>query len=122
MLLVLLWLPVSMMADDVKLVNSVQNPEQSGGPVTQRLLSGNAVSQLYGAGTKLKTAAASPSAKRQVAKVRRAAAAAPMDLTKATDCVMTYKTLISSGNDGGHAVVIAPKVGYADSITITNFY
>ena len=122
MLLLLLWLPASMMADDGKVFNSAQNPAQSGGPVSQQLLSGTTATQLYGAGTKLKTAAAPSSAKRQAPKVRRAAAAAPMDFTKVTECVMTYKTLISSGNDGGHAVVIAPKAGYADSITITNFY
>ena len=121
MLLVTLWLPVSAMADDSKIFNSVHDPVQPVKQLTQRQLSGDVVHKLYGTGTKLKAESTTPLAKRQVKKVKKSAAAR-IDVGKATECVMTYKTLTTSGNDGGHAVVVAPMKNYTDSITITNFY
>lgn len=120
--LLLLWLPVSVVADDAKIFNSAQNPAQPVRQVTQRLLPGETVRRVCAPGAKLKAEPAPLPSKRQVANGKGAAAAAAIDFTKATECVMTYKTLTTSGNDGGHAVTVAPKAGCADSVTITNFY
>ncbi len=120
-LFVALLLPASMLADDSKVFNSVHNPVQTVKQTARGLIPAKVTSQLYSAGTPLKAVSESPTTSVQTGKLR-SKAPAKIDLATNSECVMTYKTLVSSGNDGGHAVTVAQSATSSDSITITNFF
>ena len=106
MLIVALLLPAQMKADDTKIFNSAQNPVQPVRQVNQQPLSGNVAHQLFGPGTKLKAESVPLSVARPAAKTK-SLSPAKIGLLGNSEAVMTYKTLTTSGNDGGHAVTLA---------------
>ncbi len=120
-LLAALTLPASMMADDSRIFNSAQNPVQPVKQVNQQLFTAGSTLRMYGAETKLKAEELPLSAKRQARKVKTSGAA-KIDVSLSSECVITYKTLTSSGADGGNAVTVAVSKTAADSVTITNFF
>ena len=121
MLIVALLLPAQMKADDTKIFNSAQNPVQPVRQVNQQPLVGNVAHQLFGPGTKLKAESVPLSVARPAAKTK-SLAPAKIGLLTNSEAVMTYKTLTTSGNDGGHAVTLAMSKTSKDSISITNFF
>lgn len=121
MLIVALLLPAQMKADDTKIFNSAQNPVQPVRQVNQQPLAGNVAHQLFGPGTKLKAESVPLSVARPAAKTK-SLSPAKIGLLGNSEAVMTYKTLTTSGNDGGHAVTLAMSKTSKDSISITNFF
>lgn len=119
MLLAMMWLPNSMAAENSDLYNQAQNPQEN----TSKVLS-YAEYQQSGVNTPLSDVSlkaeysAKPWMKHLTKSVKAITSAADMQ----GEYVMTYKTLTSSGFDGGKAVKIVPMEGQQDSIWINDFW
>lgn len=120
MLLAMLWLPIAMMAKSESIFNAMQNPKQESVKVTQSAYPGNTLQVLDG-NVKLKAVNAEKSSVKQLRNGKMTKAIASTADLKGS-YVMTYKSLTTTGNDGGNAVTIKTVTGSTTDITITNFW
>lgn len=120
MLLAVLWLPIAMMAKSESVFSMVHNPKQETAKVTRSEYKGSPLQVLDGNAI-LKAEKAEKSSVKQLRNGKKTKAISSTADLKGS-YVLTYKSLTTTGNDGGSAVTVKAVTGSTTDITITNFW